>query len=53
MENIAEYLLEENPTLLYRRAGEEFATEVARLRDDVERLVKRVEIIERTSAGAG
>ena len=54
-ENMAEYWLEENPTLLYRRAGEDFATDVARLRDDVERLSKRVEKIERlarTDAGA-
>ena len=54
-ENMAEYWLEENPTLLYRRAGEDFATDVARLRDDVERLSKRVEQIERlarTDAGA-
>jgi ubiquinone biosynthesis protein UbiJ len=54
-ENLAEYWLEENPTLLYRRAGEEFAADVARLRDDVERLSKRIEKIERlarTDAGA-
>ena len=54
-ENMAEYWLEENPTLLYRRAGDDFAAEVARLRDDVERLSKRVEKIERlarTDAGA-
>jgi ubiquinone biosynthesis protein UbiJ len=54
-ENTAEYWLEENPTLLYRRAGDDFAAEVARLRDDVERLSKRVEKIERlarTDAGA-
>lgn len=46
-ENMAEYWLEENPTLLYRHAGEEFTVEVARLRDDVERLSKRIDIIER------
>ena len=54
-ENMAEYWLEENPTLLYRRAGEDFATDVARLRDAVERLSNRVEQIERlarTDAGA-
>ena len=54
-ENLAEYWLEENPTLLYRHAGDDFAAEVARLRDDVERLSKRVEQIERrvrTGAGA-
>ena len=54
-ENMAEYWLEENPTLLYRQAGENFAADVARLRDDIERLSKRVEQIERlarTDAGA-
>lgn len=48
-ENMAEYWLEENPTLLYRHAGEDFADDVARLRDDVERLSKRVEQIERVA----
>jgi len=54
-ENMAEYWLEENPTLLHRHAGEDFAADVARLRDDVERLSKRVDQIERvarTRAGA-
>jgi len=46
-ENLAEYWLEENPMLMYRRDGDCFATEVARLRDDVERLGKRIEHIER------
>jgi len=46
-ENMAEYWLEENPTLLYRHAGDDFAAEVARLRDDVERMSKRIEQIER------
>lgn len=46
-ENLAEYWLEENPTLMYRRDGDAFTTEVARLRDDVERLSKRIERIER------
>ena len=46
-ENMAEYWLEENPTLLYQHAGDEFTAEVARLRDDVERLSKRIDIIER------
>ena len=44
---MAEYWLEENPTLLYRHAGDDFAAEVARLRDDVERMSKRIEQIER------
>ncbi len=46
-ENVAEYLLEENPVLLYRRAGEDFAADVAVLRDDVERLAKRIALLEK------
>ncbi len=49
MEQIAEYLLEENPTLLYRKAGEDFAAQVAALRDDVERLGKRIGLLEAPS----
>lgn len=51
-ENLAEYLLEENPTLLYRRAGDDFAADVAVLRDDVERLSKRIARLEKTAGGA-
>lgn len=51
VENIAEYLLEENPMLLYRRAGEDFAADVAVLRDDVERLGKRIALIEKSAGG--
>ena len=51
-ENLAEYLLEENPTLLYRRAGEDFAAAVATLRDDVERLTKRIALLEKAAGGA-
>ena len=50
IEQIAEYLLEENPMLLYRKAGEDFAADVAALRDDVERLGKRIGLLE-TRAG--
>jgi ubiquinone biosynthesis protein UbiJ len=50
-ENIAEYLLEENPTLLYRQVGEKFASDVAVIRDDVERLAKRIASLEKQSAG--
>ena len=50
-ENIAEYLLEENPTLLYRQAGETFASDVAIIRDDVERLAKRIASLEKQSVG--
>ena len=51
-ENVAEYLLEENPTLLYRRAGEDFASDVAVLRDDVERLAKRIALLEKHRGAA-
>ena len=51
-ENVAEYLLEENPMLLYRRAGEDFASDVAVLRDDVERLSKRIALLEKRAGGA-
>jgi len=45
-ENLAEYFLEENPMLLRPQAVSDFAAEVARLRDDVERLSKRIEKLE-------
>lgn len=41
-ENLAEYLLEENPVLVRPQAVEDFAAQVAKLRDDVERLEKRL-----------
>ena len=50
-ENMAEYLLEENPTLMYRQAGEKFASDVAVIRDDVERLAKRIALLEKHSLG--
>jgi ubiquinone biosynthesis protein UbiJ len=50
-ENMAEYLLEENPTLLYRQVGEKFASDVAIIRDDVERLAKRIASLEKHSVG--
>ena len=53
VENLAEYLLEENPTLLYRSAGEAFASDVAVLRDDVERLTKRIALLEKQSPAGG
>jgi ubiquinone biosynthesis protein UbiJ len=46
-ENLAEYLLEERPVLVRPQAVSEFAGEVARTRDDVERLAKRIEKLER------
>jgi ubiquinone biosynthesis protein UbiJ len=42
-ENAAEYFLEENPTLVRAQAVTDFAGDVVRLRDDVERLAKRIE----------
>lgn len=42
-ENIAEYLLEENPVLVRQQAIADFSSDVTRLRDDVERLAKRIE----------
>jgi ubiquinone biosynthesis protein UbiJ len=42
-ENMAEYFLEENPVLVRPVAVDDFANEVAKLRDDVERLSKRIE----------
>jgi ubiquinone biosynthesis protein UbiJ len=46
-ENMAEYLLEENPLLLRRQVADEFAEQVATLRDDAERLAKRIAMLER------
>jgi ubiquinone biosynthesis protein UbiJ len=43
VENVAEYFLEENPILMRPQAVTDFAAEVAKLRDDVERLAKRIE----------
>jgi ubiquinone biosynthesis protein UbiJ len=42
-ENLAEYFLEENPMLVRPQAVAGFSAEVSRLRDDVERLAKRIE----------
>jgi ubiquinone biosynthesis accessory factor UbiJ len=45
-ENVAEYFLEENPLLIRPVMVEEFAGEVSRLRDDVERTAKRIAKLE-------
>lgn len=45
-ENIAEYLLEEKPMLVRPQAVMDFGGDVAKLRDDVERLQKRIEKLE-------
>lgn len=42
-ENAAEYFLEENPMLTRPLAVSEFGSDVTKLRDDVERLTKRIE----------
>ena len=42
-ENVAEYFLEEQPLLVRPQAVAEFSANVVELRDDVERLAKRIE----------
>ncbi len=42
-ENTAEYLLEENPVLLRPQAVADFAADVSKLRDDTERMAKRLD----------
>jgi ubiquinone biosynthesis protein UbiJ len=43
VENVAEYFLEENPMLMRPQSITDFSGDVAKLRDDVERLAKRIE----------
>ena len=45
-ENVAEYFLEENPLLIRPVVADDFASEVSRLRDDVERTAKRIARLE-------
>lgn len=45
-ENVAEYLLEEKPVLIRPQAVKDFSADVAKIRDDVERLTKRIEKLE-------
>lgn len=42
-ENVAEYFLEENPMLMRPQAVADFAGDVVKLRDDLERLTKRID----------
>lgn len=42
-ENLAEYFLEENPMLMRPQNVADFTRDVARLRDDAERLAKRID----------
>ena len=46
-ENLAEYFLEENPMLVRPERVTDFAEQVGRTRDDVERLMKRIEKLEK------
>ncbi|MCT9073855.1 ubiquinone biosynthesis accessory factor UbiJ [Cupriavidus gilardii] len=52
VENVTEYLLDEQPTLVRHAALDDFRADVAALRDDLARLEKRLERLER-GAGAG
>jgi len=49
-ENMAEFLLEEQPVLVRPAAVNEFAADVVRLRDDVERTAKRIARLEQRLA---
>jgi ubiquinone biosynthesis protein UbiJ len=46
-ENLAEYFLEENPMLVRPERVAAFGIQVSRTRDDVERLMKRIEKLEK------
>ena len=46
-ENLAEFFLEENPILIRPERVAEFTEQVGRTRDDVERLMKRIEKLEK------
>jgi ubiquinone biosynthesis accessory factor UbiJ len=48
LENTAHYVVAENPMVIGRDEAAEFASEVNRLRDDVERLEKRFDLLART-----
>ncbi|RZT43160.1 ubiquinone biosynthesis accessory factor UbiJ [Cupriavidus agavae] len=52
LDNVTEYLLDEQPTLVRHAALDGFSADVARLRDDLARLEKRLERLER-STGPG
>jgi len=47
-ENVAEYFLEEQPMLIRPHVMQEFSSEVVKLRDDLERLSKRIAKMERS-----
>jgi ubiquinone biosynthesis protein UbiJ len=49
-QNFAEYLQEENPTLVPPALARHFSTEIDRIRDAVDRVERRVELLERRFA---
>ncbi len=49
-ENVAEFFLEEKPLLIRPAMVDDYAVEVSRLRDDVERTAKRIAKLEQTLA---
>jgi ubiquinone biosynthesis protein UbiJ len=52
-ENVAEFLLDERPVLVRPAVLDEFAADVTRLRDDVERTAKRIARLEQKLAQRG
>jgi ubiquinone biosynthesis accessory factor UbiJ len=52
-ENVAEFFLEEKPLLIRPAMVEDYASEVSKLRDDVERTAKRIARLEARLAPAG
>jgi ubiquinone biosynthesis protein UbiJ len=52
-ENVAEYFLEEKPLLIRPAMVDDYASEVSRLRDDVERSAKRIAKLESRLAQLG
>jgi ubiquinone biosynthesis protein UbiJ len=52
-QNLAEYLQEESPTLVPSALARSFGAEVDRIRDDVDRAQRRMEILERRWRGRG
>jgi ubiquinone biosynthesis protein UbiJ len=52
-ENVAEFLLDERPLLVRPAVLDEFAADVTRLRDDVERTAKRIARLEQKLAQRG
>jgi ubiquinone biosynthesis protein UbiJ len=47
VDSLAEYLLEEQPVLLRRQKRLEFSAQVMTVRDDTERLAKRIALLEK------